>query len=145
MRRLWFGRPQKHTYSKMLNNTFLPRSHSVPKSLTAMLVQEVITIHRKFLSVPAGHPWQSAHTWEKQICLKMQHRQSNVKQMTSDFTCHSNVDGFFIISRQCVVARWNPTAKNIVSGPPKNRIISGPCHLWYMIPSFNKWHTLKHA
>jgi len=35
----------------MLHNTFLPRSHSAPKSLTATLMQEVITIHEKFLKM----------------------------------------------------------------------------------------------
>jgi len=34
----------------MLHNTFPPRSHSAPKSLTTTLMQEV-TMHEKFLKV----------------------------------------------------------------------------------------------
>jgi len=34
---------------KTLHGTFLQRSHSALKSLTATLMQEVITIHEKFL------------------------------------------------------------------------------------------------
>jgi len=35
----------------MLHNTFHPRSNSAPKPLTATLMQEVITMHEKFLKV----------------------------------------------------------------------------------------------
>jgi len=35
----------------MLHNTFPPRSHSAPESLTVTLMQEVITMHEKFLKV----------------------------------------------------------------------------------------------
>jgi len=35
----------------MLHNPFLPRSHAAPKSLIARLMQEVITMHEKFLKV----------------------------------------------------------------------------------------------
>jgi len=35
----------------MLHNMFPTRNHSAPKSLTATLMQEVITIHEKFLKV----------------------------------------------------------------------------------------------
>jgi len=33
----------------MLHNTFPPRSNSALKLLTATLMQEVITVHKKFL------------------------------------------------------------------------------------------------
>jgi len=35
----------------MLCNTFPPRSNSAPKPLTATLMQEVITMHEKYLPV----------------------------------------------------------------------------------------------
>jgi len=60
----------------MLHNTFPPRSNSALKSLTATLMQEVITMHGKFLkNLSAICSWRSAHIWEKQICLKIQQRQ----------------------------------------------------------------------
>jgi len=40
----------------MLHNTFPTRSNSAPKPLTATLMQEIITMHEKFLKqrVPAS-------------------------------------------------------------------------------------------
>jgi len=44
---------QKHLQHaiKMLHNTFTPRSHLAPILLTATLMEEVITMHEKFLKV----------------------------------------------------------------------------------------------
>jgi len=106
----------------MLHNTFPTRSNSAPKPLTATLMQEIITMHEKFLKqrVPASGAWRSAHIWEKQFALKY----SNGKAMPSGFShfyCHRVVlstqkffEGFFQYQR---AARWSPTAKNIVSYP----------------------------
>jgi len=51
----------------MLHNTIPPRSNSAPQPLTATLMQEVITMHEKFLkqTVPASRVWRGAHTWGK--------------------------------------------------------------------------------
>jgi len=91
----------------MLHNTFPPRSNSAPKPLTATLMQEVITTHQKFLkSVPASRAWGSAHILEKQICLKIQQRQSNAKWfqslllLPSVFFNSKKFEGFFNISRR---------------------------------------------
>jgi len=35
----------------MLHNTFPPKSHAAPKLLNATLIQELVTIHEKFLKV----------------------------------------------------------------------------------------------
>jgi len=44
-----------HHSIKLLQNAFPPRSHSAPKSLTATLIQEIITKQGKFLeSVPTS-------------------------------------------------------------------------------------------
>ena len=61
-------------------------------------MQEVVTIHENFLEVclPVA---LSAHMREKQICLKMQHRQSNAKQIASSFT-HSIATKWFFWLKQ---------------------------------------------
>jgi len=118
----------------MLHNTFPPRSNSAPKPLTATLMQEVITTHENFLKTKCT--CQSTYGKSK-FALKY----SNGKAMPSGFShfyCHrvvlstqKNFEGFSNISGRLVATRWSPTAKNIVSGPPKIRTISGPCHLYH--------------
>jgi len=44
-------------------------------------VQNPDPVH--YWSVPASRAWRSAHIWEKQICLKVQQRQSNAKWFQS--------------------------------------------------------------
>ena len=86
-------------------------------------MQEVITMHEKFLVyLPVAPKGVFTHRKNK-FGLKY----SNGKAMPSGFShfyCHwvvlstqKNFDGFFNISGRLVATRWNPTAKNIVSGP----------------------------
>jgi len=93
--------------------------------------------------VPASRTWWSAHIWVKQIWLKIQQRQRNAKwfqslllPLSGSFNS-TKFKGFCNISGRLVAARWSPTAKILLaarsfnlSGPPKIRTISGPCHLY---------------
>jgi len=108
----------------MLHNTFPSRSNSAPKLLTATLMQEVITMHEKFLKVHLPVAPDGMLTYGKS---KFALKYSKGKAMPSDFShfyCHwvvlstqENFEGFFNISERLVAGRWSPTAKNIVSGP----------------------------
>jgi len=107
----------------MLHNTFPPRSNSAPKPLTATLMQEVITMHEKFLKVYLPVAPEEVLTYGKS---KFVSKCSNGKAMPSDFShfyCHrvvlstqKNFEVFFNIIGRLVAARWGPTAKNIASG-----------------------------
>jgi len=73
----------------MFQNTFPPRSNSAPKQLTATLMQEVITLHEKFLKevyLPVA-PDGVLTCGKSKFALK----DRNVKAMPSDFShfyCH---------------------------------------------------------
>jgi len=72
----------------MLHNTFPPRSHSAPKPLTATLMQEVITMHEKFLKVYLPVAPDGVLTYGKS---KFALKYSNGKAMPSGFShfyCH---------------------------------------------------------
>jgi len=127
---------------KMLHNTFAPRSHSAPKPLTATLMQEVMTRHEKFLKVYLPVAPDGVLTCGKS---KFSLKYSNGKGMPSGFIhfyCHrvvlstqKNCKGFFNISVR--LGEVQPlkillAARSFnLSGPPKIRTISGPCHLYW--------------
>jgi len=84
---------QKHLQhaSKMLHNTFPPRSNSALKPLTATIMQEVITIHEKFLKVYLPVTPDGVLTYGKS---KFVLKYSNGKAMPSGlnhFHCHRMV------------------------------------------------------
>jgi len=91
---------------------FPPRSHSAPKLLTATLVQEVITMHEKFLKVYLPVAPDGVLTYGKS---KFALKYSSDKGMPSGFShfyCHrvvlsiqKNFKGFFNISGRLAVAR----------------------------------------
>jgi len=78
---------------------------------TSEVTTLVITMHAKFLkSVPASRTRRSAHICEKQICLRIQQRQSNAKWFQSlslppsGFFNSKNSEGFCNISGLHVTA-----------------------------------------
>jgi len=96
----------------MLHNTFPPRSHSAPKPLTATLMQEVITMHEKFLKVYLPVAPDEVLTYGKGNFAS---KDSNGKGMPSGFShfyCHrvvlstqKNFKVFFNISGRLVATR----------------------------------------
>jgi len=96
----------------MLRNTFPPRSKSAPKPLTATFMQEVITMHEKFLKVDLPVVPDGVLTYEKS---KSALKYSNGKGMPSGFShfyCHrvvlssqKNFKVFFNISGRLVATR----------------------------------------
>ena len=73
---------QKHLQHaiKMLHNTFPPRINSAPKPLTATLMQEVVTMHEKFLKVYLPAAPDGVLTYGKSKCAL---KYSNSKGMPS--------------------------------------------------------------
>jgi len=126
---------------KMLHSTFPPRSHSAPEALTVTLMQDVITMGKKFLKVYLPVTPDGVLTYGKS---KFALKYSNSKAMPSGFRhfyCHRVVlstqkkfEGFFNISRQLGEVQHLKillaACSFNLSGPPRIRTISGPCHLY---------------
>jgi len=123
---MWWDRQAKTIITRHQNVTQHVSSKkplsTIP--LTATLMQEVITMHEKFLKVYLPVAPDGVLTYGKS---KFALKYSNGKGMPSGFShfhCNRVVlstqkkfKGFFNISGRLVAARWSPTAKNIVSGP----------------------------
>jgi len=86
--------PAKHLQHaiKLLHNTFPPRIHLAPKPLTATLMQEIITMHEKFLKAYLPVAPDGVLTYGKS---KFALKYSNGKGMSSGFSTFIATEWFF--------------------------------------------------
>jgi len=148
--------PTARHQNVVLHNTFPPWSHSAPKPLTATLMQEVIAMHEKFLKVYLQVAPDWVLTYGKSKFVLKYGKGKGMPSCFSHFYCHravlstqKNFKGFFNISGR--LGEVQPLKILLaahsfnLSGPPKIRTISGPCHLYFIHIPFvvNRTFTLR--